>query len=164
MANENKPATPNADAELDDLAFKIFSQAVATAPGRRGGEREALESYRLAEAFLAVRRKVKSGEAKPKPKDGPELASCSAPNLPRYHPHNLVARQVTLRVKGAPTGTYQGDLAKVQKINEWLDRNPTPEQSPEELVPRLANAFPELAWDLETINLARAIFPAYCRN
>lgn len=168
MANETKPVAPTgaatSPAELDDLAFKIFSQSVATMPGRRGGEKEAVESYRLAEAFLNIRRKVLAGELKPKPVQGPTLAECCAPNLPRLHPLNLVARQVTLRDKGVIVGTFSGDLERVRKINNWLALNPTPENNPEELMQNMASAFPELAWDLPTISLARTVFPAYCRN
>ena len=158
MANEK--ATGGFD-DLDDLAFQIFSQSVASHAAKRGGEREAIESYRKAESFLAIRRRVKSGELKPKEPDGPQLADCCAPNLPRTHPHNLVARQFTDRKTGA---VIAGDIARVNRIKQWLDRNPTPETNPDELVHRLGREFPDLNWTLVEINTARAIFPAYAKN
>lgn len=146
--------------ELDALAFEIYSKRVASHPVRRGGERDALDSYRKAEAFLAVRKKVRSGETKVKDDGLVELCDCCAPNLPRSHPHNLVAKVFTDR-KGTQ---IQGDLAKVQRIAAWLYKNPTPESDPEELVSRINREFPELNWEQKEVNTARAVFPAYCKN
>lgn len=156
MANETKEQS----SELDELAFEIYSKRVAAHPVKGGGERDALDSYRKAEAFLAVRKRVRAGETKVKEPDGPELCDCCAPNLPRNHPHNLVAKVFTDR-KGTK---IPGDLAKVNRIAAWLNKNPTPESDPEELVSRINHEFPELDWTQTEINTARAVFPAYCKN
>lgn len=158
--NANAPqAQDSGIAERDSLAFQIFCQRVASHPVKRGGEHEALDAFKKAEAFLAVRKKLASGEVKVKEVEGIQLADCCAPNLPRTHPLNLVAKVHTNRKSGVQT---HGDLARVSKINDWLYRNPTPETNPDELVNRLGAAFPELGWDLPTINVARAVFPNYC--
>lgn len=140
--------------ELDTLAFELFKARA----GRQGGEFEALAAYKQAEAFLSVRDKVHTGELTPAGPEGPQLADCCCPNMPRTHPYNLVAKLHTDR-KGVET---LGDLGKVNRIKKWLDKNPTPESDPENLVSRLNREFPELGWDLPTINTARAILPAYC--
>lgn len=141
---ENKTNT-----ELDSLAFEIFKQSVASSPGNRGGEQQALASYKKAEAFIAVRDRVRSGEAKPVKAD--VLADCSAPNLKPTHPFNLVSQRF-------------GSLEKVNRIAQFLDKHPTPAGEPDELVGSINRAFPELSWDIPMINTARAIFPAYCKN
>lgn len=146
--------------ELDALAFEIYSKRVASHPVKGGGERDALDSYRKAEAFLAVRKKVRAGETKTKELDGPELCDCCAPNLPRNHPHNLVAKLYTDR-KGTK---IPGDITKVNRILAWLNKNPTPESDPEELVSRINREFPDLDWKEAEINTARAIFPSYANN
>lgn len=146
MASETKTATAMDD--LDDLAFQLFTARAAAHPGQRTGERDAIQAYREAEAFLAVRKKLKAGELKATVPEGPQLADCSAPNQKRTHPHNLVSQRF-------------GDLAKVNRIKQWLDRNPTPENEPEQLLQKLSHEFPDLGWDMPTVNVARAIFPAY---
>lgn len=140
--------TTGANSELDEFAFEIFKQSVANSPVNRGGEQHARAAYAKAEAFLAVRERVRAGEMKPAKQDGPKLCDVSAPNLRRTHPHNLVSQRF-------------GDLAKVNRIAKWLDQNPTPESNPDELVDRLKYEFTDLDWDLPTINVARTIFPEY---
>lgn len=153
MANEARKA----DMELDDLAFKIYAQRVAAGPVKGGGEREAKTAYQRARAFLEVRDAVRSGALEVAAPAGPQLADCCAPNLPPTHPLNLVSQ------------TY-GDLAKVRRIHDWLEKNPTPEKDTEELVARFRRAFSDVSWGkdhaeaLATINTARAVFPAYCKN
>lgn len=137
--------------ELDQFAFEIFKQAVASSPASRGGEQQAMAAYRKAEAFMAIRDRVRSGDTKTVKPDGPALTDCFAPNLKRSHPHNLVSQKF-------------GDLAKVNRISQFLDKNPTPENEPDELVSKINREFPELSWDLPTINTARAILPAYCKS
>jgi hypothetical protein len=144
MAGEKQIPNP----ELDSFAFEIFKQAVASSPHSRGGEQQALAAYKKAESFIGVRDRVRAGETKPAKSDGPSLCNCSAPNLRRTHPHSLVSERF-------------GDLNKVNRIAKWLDINPTPENEPDELVSRINLEFPELSWDLPTINTARAIFPEY---
>jgi hypothetical protein len=142
---EEKPNT-----ELEDLAFEIYSKRIAAAGNARHADAEALDCFRKAEAFLKVRASVRKGETKTV--HAPSiLADVHAPNLKRTHPHNLVSQKM-------------GNLSKVKEINDWLNKNPTPETEPEELVSRLREAFSDLGWDLPTINTARAIFPAYCKN
>jgi hypothetical protein len=134
--------------ELDQLAFEIFSQMVAKSPANRGGEQQARAAYIKAEAFLAIRDRVRAGELKPAKQDGPVLADCYCPNMRRTHPYNLVSQK-------------QGDLNKVNRIAQWLDKNPTPERDPEELVARINAEFLDLSWDLPTVNTARLLFPEY---
>lgn len=143
MANEKNSV------ELDQFAFEIFKQAVASSPVKRGGEQQAIASYEKAEAFLAVRDRVRSGTLKPEQPKGPRLAPFSAPNMSKTHPHNLVSERF-------------GSLERVAKINKWLEANPTPERDPEDLVPQVNRAFGDLNWDLPALNTARVIFPAYC--
>lgn len=137
--------------ELDEKAFEIFKETIAKSATGRGGEQQARAAYMKAEAFLAVRESVRSGELKPAKQDGPALTDCCAPNLHRMHPHNLVSRRF-------------GDLNKVQRVHQWLNKNPTPEHDPALLVDRMKNEFPELQWEMPSINTARAIFPAYVTN
>ena len=136
--------------ELDSLAFDIYARRMASQPILRNAEQEALEAYRKAEAFLVVRENVRSGALSPAKQSGPALSDCSAPNLKRTHPHNLVSQAF-------------GNLERVNRIKKWLDANPTPEGDPAELTVKLNREFPELGWDMPTVNTARAIFPAYCQ-
>lgn len=156
---EHRPQAETPDTELDEMAFRIFTQRAA-APVRRIAETDAAESYRLAKAFLSVRARQRAGEPEPEP-IGPRLADCCCPNQPRNHPHNLVAALFTDRRSGAQA---VGDVNKVRKINEWLQHNPTPADNPGELVSRINYEFPELAWGLAEINTARAIFPFHARQ
>lgn len=140
--------------ERDELAFKIYAQRVAVAGVRFNGEREALDSFQRAQAFMDARDKVRSGALNVKPPTGPQLCNCSAPNLEPTHPHNLVSQRF-------------GDLEKVNRIKKWLDAHPTPEDATE-LVNQIAKDFPDLRshkgerWDLPTINVARILFHDYC--
>lgn len=137
--------------ELDDFAYGIFKEMVASSPASRGGEQQALAAYKKAEAFMAIRDRVRAGETKAVRQEGPALTDCFAPNLKRTHPHNLVSQKF-------------GDLAKVNRISQFLDKNPTPEGDADELISKINREFPELSWDLPTINTARAILPAYCKS
>lgn len=136
--------------DLDQMAFQLFCQRVAAHPYQRGSEAAALDAYKQAEAFASVRRRVKAGELKQQADKSP-LADCYAQNLRRTHPINLVSQKY-------------GSLERVRRIGKWLNENPTPEREPEELVTRLNQEFPDLGWDLPTINTARAVFGAYCKN
>jgi hypothetical protein len=144
--------------DRDDLAFQIFSKRATST--RRTGEREALAAYAQADAFLSAREKIKTGKVK-QIEEVQTMADCSAPNLPRTHPLNLIAQTYTDRRTGKQ---YPGDLAKVKQIKAWLDKTLTPNVNPEELAERLAADFPELRWDLPTINVARAVLPHYATN
>ena len=147
--------------ELDDLAFRIFTQRAAVNP--RASEGDAVLAFRAADAFLATREKIKSGELTPRPPEGPQLAECCAPNLPKTHPHNLVARVWQDRQGGSPV---PGDLGRVNRILGWLQKNPAPppgsDVSPSEQVNRINREF-DLPWTETELNLARAIFPAYAK-
>lgn len=149
MANETKVAeTPG----LDDLAFKIYTQAVAARPLKGSGEREAMDAYRKAEAFLAVQKRVASGQLKAARSPADQLAECSAPNLDRKrHPLNIVSK----RFGNAET------LRTAAKIHEWLKANPVETSDPKVLVEAFNEEFVGFNWDLPTINVARAVFPAY---
>jgi hypothetical protein len=105
------PEPAHALSELDELAFRIFERRVAQMGGRRGGEKLAVECYREAEEFLAV--KKRGGEPTKKDAEDSLLADCCAPNLRRTHPHNLVSRRM-------------GDINKVNRNKVWLYKNPTP--------------------------------------
>ena len=144
-------ATEEKNTELDDLAFEIFARRIATLPVHRAIERDILDSYRKAEAFLAVKAKVHAEGLKTMVAAiEPPGSDCRAPNLRRNHPLNLVSR-------------VDGDLNKVKQVQKFLAVNPTPAIDPQELVTRLNRSFPDLGWDLPTINVAREIFPAYCK-
>ncbi len=153
MANENtRAAQAPANAELDKLAFEIFSKRAATRPA---GEQAAVESYKAAEAFLAVRAKVQTEGIASAVDDSP-LSDVSAPNQPPTYPLNLVSRKF-------------GDLERVKKIAKWLEQNPTPED-PSYLFASFKRAFPDLHWQCATeaetlglFNVARAVFPHYAK-
>lgn len=153
MANE-----PKSNDERDRLAERIFTQR---ATARNVSEKDAIEAFRHADTFLAARKKIASGEIKTAAPEGVQLAECCCPNQPRTHPHNLVARIFDDGKGGEP---IPGDLGKIKTLHAWLERNPTPERNPEEVVHRINRQFSELNWDLDMLTIARAIFPAYCKN
>jgi hypothetical protein len=136
------------NSEIDSLAFEIYSKRMAQPGPKRLASHEALEAFKQAEEFVAVRAKVKSGALKTEEPDGPQLAGFCAPNLKRTNPHNLVSQRF-------------GNLQRVETIYTWLSRNPTPENDPEDLVHRFNHQYPDLGWTLPEINVARIIFPAY---
>jgi hypothetical protein len=130
-------------AERQRVALQLFahrSRGVAS-------DTIARQCFRDADAFLKVAAEVESGTLEVKPETGPQLSDVSAPNLDKKHPINLASKAM-------------GNLARVQKIGQWLKTNPTPERDPEELAGRI-NAEFDLAWGLPEIDTARAIFPAY---
>lgn len=132
--------------ELDDLALRIYAECVALNP-QRSGDQLAMDCYRRAESFLAIRDKLRDGKVTvPKP-DG--MADCRAPNQPPHYPLNMISRQ-------------HGDLNKVNRVYKWLDANPPSDDEPA-LVNRFHQAFPELSWPLPEINRARVIFPVYVK-
>lgn len=147
MADETKPEKTT---ELDELAFEIFSKRVAGNIVLHA-EQLAIEAYRKAEAFLKVKKQIRSGGIKSVAPEELPGADCRAPNLRKRHPINLISR-------------VDGDLALAARINAWLERNPTPERDPQELATRLNREFADLGWDLETISRARDILPAYVSN
>lgn len=153
MANETKPPSTE---ELDAMAFEIFSRRAVN--GRRAGEREAIEAYRQAALFMSVRDKHRKGGLKEK-EDSPLSPAC-APNLPKTHPINLVAKQHTDR-RGVKTA---GDLTKVREIHSWLSTHLKPDTDQDEFLAEFSAAFPNLNWDMPTVNVARAIFPDYVKN
>lgn len=132
--------------DRDDLAFQLFAARAAVLPPGRAGERHAEDAYRAADAFLRV--KARAGALVAEKPAGPRLADASCPNQKPTHPLNLVSQRF-------------GDLARVNRIKQWLDRNPTPEREPEELTARLNREF-GLDWDTPQVGLARQVFPAYC--
>lgn len=149
----------NVQDELDDMAFKLYSERMAQ-PGARNAEQEAIHSYRNAENFLLVRKKIRAGDLKAKPPEGPQLADACCPNLDSTHPINLVAKVWTDR-NGR---TVNGDLAKVNRIYKWLHDHPTTEQNAEDLPQQLAREFRDLRdWNKDTIEVARQLFTAYCK-
>lgn len=145
MANEKQPA---AEGDRDDLAFQLFAAKSASLPLGRAGKMQAEDAYRQADAFLAVRAQAREGKLSPDKPAGPQLADCSCPNVKPTHPLNLVSRRF-------------GDLQRVNRIKAWLDRNPTPQDEPDELTARLNREF-GLDWDTPQVSLARATFGAYC--
>ena len=162
MADQpTKTATQPINRELDDLAFAIFKDRVANPFLSRAAEHEAVDSYRKAEAFLTVRAQVRSGELDHKEEESP-LSDACCPNLPATSPVNLVARLHTDR-QGVET---PGDVGKVTRIKQWLEKNPTPNE--EDGAKRLLHAFNRefrgLSWELPDINTARAIFPAHAEK
>ena len=130
-------AAEKSNTELDDFAFRLYVERVASGAVNRVDEQVALDSYRKAEAFLRVRDKVRSGEITAVQPVGPQLADCCCPNLKKTHPFNIVSQRF-------------GDLKRVKQIREWLDKNPT------------ADRYDELEWDPPTVRTARQILPAYC--
>lgn len=138
----------NGNAELDRIALEIYARG--SQHTGRGSEQDALLAYQRAEAFLAIKDKVRGGLLKAKAV-APVLADCHAPNLKKTHPHNLVSQAA-------------GNVDTVKRLAKWLSSNPTPEGDPQELVDKLNSEFPALDWKLPEINVARAIFPVYAKN
>ena len=143
MAEKINPA-------VEDLAEK-YAIAAQSARPQLDPRQTAIAGFRAAEAFLAVRDMHREGKLTTEKAKGPQLADCCSPNLPRTHPYNMVSSRF-------------GNLDRVAKVKAWLDSHPNPESEQEQLIPDLNRAFPEISWDLATINLARSIFPAYCAN
>ena len=144
-------AEPNLkDTELDTVALDIYiARSGMHSPAQ--AEAVVVDSYRKASAFLAVKKKLREKGIDAAIPPEPEGADCRAPNLKPMHVHNLVARN-------------GGNLPLVNRIKKWLDANPTPERDPEELLNKLNRAFPELGWDLPTVNVARQVFPVYATS
>jgi hypothetical protein len=146
------PETTKAPSELDSLAFEIYKAGVASS--NRPGEAWAIESYRKAEMFLAVRSKIQNGTVKAAIPEGPQLAEVCAPNLPKTHPINLVSQRF-------------GDLKKVNRIQAYLANNkasPNSEDSELELLERVRREFVECEkWGKEELSTARVVFPAYTK-
>ena len=137
-------------AELEAVALEIYGKLVS-AGVPRNGEQLATAAFVKANEFLAVKAKIKSGEISLEPKEESKWSDVCAPNLPKFHPHNLVSRAM-------------GDPELVKKIHEWLEKNPTPERNPEELVDRLNRTFRSLDWSDTEVKTARAIFPEYFKS
>ena len=146
--------------ELERMAFELFKGRASIT--RRGSEMDARLAFKQAEAFLDVQERIRAGELTVAEPEGPQLANCCCPNLPRSHPHNLVARLHTDR-QGVET---PGDLAKVNRIKKWLDKNPTPEDEDEQraFLNRFKREFSDLGWDVAQVGVARAVFPGYVKN
>jgi hypothetical protein len=142
MAVDQKSAS-----EVDSLAFEIYSKRMAHPGPKRAASFEALEAFKQAEEFIAVRAQVKSGALKTEEPEGPQLAACYAPNLKRTSPYNLVSFK-------------WGSIDRVNRVLSWLEKNPTLDDA-EDLVHRFNSQFPELGWTLAEVSVARTIFPAY---
>lgn len=144
MADRVQPAADKSDAaETKRVALQLFahrSRGVAS-------EQVAVQCFKDAKAFLAVAAQADAGELDKVAPAGPQLSDVSAPNLDKKHPINLASKAL-------------GNLARVQKIGQWLKANPTPERDPEELAGRINQEF-DLNWGLPEIDTARVIFPAY---
>jgi hypothetical protein len=143
-------ASEKETAELNAMAFEIYKDRVAMG-AKCSHDQEALAAFKMAEAFVKVRTAIAKGDVKPRDMEASVLSNCRAPNLRKTHPYNLVSQ-------------VDGDLARVKQIHAWLEKNPTPETEPQELVHRLNRAFSDLGWDLPAVNVARQIFPAYASN
>ena len=156
MANETKT-----DTELESVALRIYVERVSQRSSAFGVDQVAAACFREAEAFLRVRDKVRNKEFEPTRDTGTKLSEASAPNLSPLHPLNMVSQRF-------------GDknLKRVREINEWLNKNATPDINPDDLIERFDKAFRDLNWKvhnkpgetLAVINTARAVFPAYCGN
>lgn len=138
-------------AEMDKLAFELYGKRVAS---HRLDMAEAtlLDCYRKAALFIKVRQRIRTEGISLAVPDEPEGADCRAPNLRPTHPYNLVAQ-------------VGGDLSKANRIKKFLDVNPTPagDNGPEELLTKLNRTFPDLGWDMPTVNVARALLPVHCK-
>ena len=141
---------PKQTTELDQLAFEIFKTGVAMSP--RPAEQWAIEAYRKAETFLAIRNKIQTGTVKAAAPAGPQLADACAPNLHKYHPINLISQRF-------------GDLKKVSRIDAFLKNNkpsPTVDDPDQELLERVKREFADCeSWDKPALATARSVFPAY---
>lgn len=154
MANESK-----LDTELESVALRIYVERAGNRNAIAfGSEQIAAACFREAEAFLAVRDKVRNKELSTAVDSGPKLSEASAPNLSPLHPLNLISQRF-------------GDLKRVRVLNEWLKNHPTPEKEPETIVDEINKQFRDLNWRANTpgealaiINTARTVFPAFCGN
>ncbi len=125
--------------EVDELAFRLYSERIAKMPAQVSGEESSRWAYRRAEEFLSVRDKVRAGEELRD--EGPKLSEVSAPNLKPTHPHNIISKRF-------------GDLAKARAAYEFLKKHPHSDEEPVTYAP--------LDWDAATVKLARQVLPHYC--
>lgn len=141
---------PKPDAiEIDELAFRLYSDRIANLPAQSSGEAAAGWAYRKAVEFLAVRDRVKAGDTEATAES--KLADVSAPNLKPTHPHNLVSQRFAER-----NGGEAKVLAAIREIHQWLLSHPRSDESPV--------AYEKLDWDVPTTNLARVLIPHYATN
>lgn len=142
-------AQPKSTDELDELAFRLYSDRIAKLPAQSSGEAAGAWAYRKAEEFLAIRDRIKTGGVAVIQES--KLADVCAPNLKPTHPHNLVSQRYAER-----HGGEQKVLSMLKEIHAWLLANPRSDESPV--------AYERLDWDVPTTNLARVLIPHYASN
>lgn len=151
--------------EVRELATRIFAERMATAGPMtdRPVERLATDIIRKARAFCSAMEKAESGALDVAEPTGVQLADYCAPNLPPTSPFNLVSSRF-------------GDLAFVQKVAAWLEKNTEPPYESDLKLAAWRKSLVEKAnaefkfhnrdngaqWTMADINAARQIFPAYC--
>lgn len=135
-----KPADQNGNDKVARMAFELFTERRA-ANTQRHPEQVAAESFRDAEAFIAVTARRANGESTDKMLRKSALQDCSAPNLKKTHPINLVSQRF-----GAP------DLKRVRDIHNRLLANPTLDELGDD----------DLGWTKEggEVATARQLFPS----
>ncbi len=124
---------------IERLAFELFTARRASAFSRINAEQAVRESFRDAEAFAGLAKRIRGGESNKAP-TGVQLSDACAPNLKPTHPVNLISQRF-------------GNLDRVRKINDRLK---------DEIGRNEVAA--ELDWKESEINQAAALFPAYCSN
>lgn len=136
--------------EVDEFAFRLYAERIAKMPSHANGEAASAWAYAKANDFMAVRARVKSGEAVSVADS--KLSEASAPNLKPTHPHNLVSRRFAASHHGGEAKV----LAMLREINAWLQAHPRSDEA--------QVAYDKLDWDVPTTNLARVLLPNYVSN
>lgn len=141
---------------LEQVALTIFSASLST--GVHGSQMSAAvdRSFAGAAAFLAASSAIEAGHkpAIPEANKGPKFQDCSAPNLPKTHPHNLIAQKHTRR-DGTTAG---GDAALVEKI---FDRIKDIDLTNKEDNFSVEDSELGINWDKPVIQTAQHLFPHF---
>lgn len=131
-----QPSNQNANDKVARMAFELFT-ARRAANSRTMPEFIAVESFRDAEAFVSVSARRANGESVEKMGKQSPLDDCSAPNLKKTHPLNMVSQRF-----GNP------DLKQVRTIAAVLKADPT------------LDTYGDLEWSAAEVSVARQVFPA----
>lgn len=123
-----------AETEVNSVALKLFAERSARLAGN-GAEQVAVQCFKDAESFIAVRDVYKSGAFAEKPEFS-VLADCYCPNQKKTHPHNMISREF-------------GNINRVRSILKDLDAHKDGK----------TYSGDNFEWDEPTTNLARSIFP-----
>jgi hypothetical protein len=143
MADNDKP-NGNHKQRVSELARDLYGQYTAMMGGR-STEQVAIQAFKCAEQFLAIEARFLNGGLETVVKDqwGDE---CSFPNLDRFHPANLISREMNEK-----TGGKNREL--VNRISKVIAKQHSPD---------FAYSNDEgLRWTPDTTRVAKKLFRDY---